>query len=396
MSSAEVLAPAAPPAQAAPGAAAPPTAPVLAAQAAAANPAAGAPPLLPDILSFTLPALTAWLTAHGQKSFRARQIFRWLYQKHVASFEEMTDIAKPLRALLAQSFSLGSLEPAAQADSADGSRKFAFRLGDGKRIESVLMPNATHYTLCVSTQVGCAMGCAFCMTARMGLERNLTAGEIVAQVVACARAIPDEKILRNLVFMGMGEPFHNYDNLVAALDILGEDHGFGFSWRRMTVSTAGLVPAIRRFGQDQVRANLAISLNGASDEVRGRLMPVNRRWPLAELLAACREFPVESRTRLTFEYVLIQGITDSLADARRLVKLLHGMKCKVNLIPYNAGPDHPFQAPPPEHVRAFQEELLNRGLLATVRISKGQDIAAACGQLVTELRRGRLPAMQAG
>lgn len=342
-----------------------------------------------NIKNYTLADLTRWMEEHGEKPFRARQVFQWLYQRRARGFEEMTDIAKPLRARLAEHFAIGGLEQDACVPSSDGSRKFAFRLEDGKRIESVLMPNATHYTLCISTQVGCAMGCDFCMTARMGLERNLTTGEIVQQVVECAREIEDGKILRNVVFMGMGEPFHNYDNLVRAIAILNEDFGFGLSWRRMTVSTSGLVPAIRRFGQERVRANLAISLNATTDEVRNRLMPVNRRWNIAQLLAACREFPQDSRYRLTFEYILIRGVTDSLVDARRLVRLLHGLKCKVNLIPYNAGPDSPYQAPPLEHVREFQETLLNKGLLATVRISKAQDIAGACGQLITDLRQPR-------
>ena len=376
-----------------------------------------------NIKDLTLAGLAAWLGERGEKPFRARQVFQWLYQLQVRGFEEMTDIAKPLRQEIAGHFTIGALERDALVPSADGSRKFAFRLADGKRIESVLMPNATHYTLCISTQVGCAMGCDFCMTAKMGLDRNLTAGEIVQQVVECAQYIAeapqrrsqqqgvgatapapeDGKILRNVVFMGMGEPFHNYDNLVTALEILSEDFGFGLSWRRMTVSTSGLVPAIRRFAREKVRANLAISLNGATDEVRNRLMPVNRRWNIATLLEACREFPQDSRYRLTFEYVLIRGVTDSLVDARRLVKLLHGMKCKVNLIPYNAGLESPYQSPSPEHVREFQEVLLNRGVLATVRISKAQDIAGACGQLITEMRRrphreaaGALVAAEAG
>jgi 23S rRNA (adenine2503-C2)-methyltransferase len=350
-----------------------------------------------NIKDLTLEGLTAWFKDRGEPAFRARQVFQWLYQRQVRSFEDMTNVSKALRELLAQQFTIGALETDAVATAADTTRKFVFRLADGKRVESVLMPNATHYTLCVSTQVGCAMGCDFCMTAKMGLERNLSAGEIVQQVVECARTIEDGKILRNLVFMGMGEPFHNYDNLAAALDILGEDLGFGFSWRRMTVSTSGIVPGIRRFAKDKQRAMLAVSLNGARDEVRTKLMPVNRRWNIAALLEACREFPVDGRSRLTFEYVLIGGVTDDLTDARRLVKLLHGMKCKVNLIPYNAGPGAPYAAPPEGRVRAFQEELLNRGVLATVRISKGQDIAAACGQLITELTQATPPvALAAG
>ncbi len=353
-------------------------------ESVAAPPPSGA---LGNIKDLTLEGMTAWLKEHGEPPFRAKQIFQWLYQRHVKGFDEMSNVSKSLRQVLAQHFTIGGFETDTVVVASDTSRKFAFKLADGKRIESVLMPNATHYTLCVSTQVGCAMGCDFCMTAKMGLDRNLSTGEIVQQVVEAARTIEDGKILRNIVFMGMGEPFHNYDNLTAALDILGEDMGFGFSWRRMTVSTSGLVPAIRRFAQDKTRANLAISLNGARDEVRTRLMPINKRWNIAALMDACREFPADTRYRLTFEYVLISGVTDDLADAKRLVKLFHGMKCKVNLIPYNAGPGSPYQSPSMTRVREFQEALLNRGVLATVRISKGQDIAAACGQLITELKR---------
>ncbi len=228
------------------------------------------------------------------------------------------------------------------------------------------------------------MGCSFCATARMGLARNLSAGEIVEQAVAASRALPPGRMLRNIVFMGMGEPLHNYEAVRDAIAILQSDHGFGLSARRLTVSTSGLVPAIRRFAREGVRANLAVSLNGTTDAVRTELMPVNRRWNIAALLDACRAVPSENRYRITFEYVLIAGLTDGLDDARRLVRLLHGLKCKVNLIPYNPHPGSAYRAPRPERARAFQRILLDKGLLATVRISKGQDIQAACGQLVRE------------
>jgi 23S rRNA (adenine2503-C2)-methyltransferase len=338
---------------------------------------------------YTLEALTAWMAKRGEPAFRARQVFQWLYQRRVDDFAAMSNVAKDLRRGLAEHFITGRLERHDVRRSGDGSVKLAFRLGDGALIESVLMPNNTHYTLCVSTQVGCAMGCDFCMTARMGLVRNLTPGEIVQQVVEAYRELPEEALIRNVVFMGMGEPLHNYDNLITALEILSEDHGFGFSWRRLTVSTSGLVPAIRRFAREKVRANLAVSLNGVTDEARARLMPVNRRWNIAALLKACREIPKEPRVRITFEYVLLEGITDDLGDARKLVKLLHGLKCKVNLIPFNPWPGTPYRGPDLAHARAFQEELLDRGLLATLRISKGQDIQAACGQLITDTRPQR-------
>ncbi len=341
----------------------------------------------PNIKDLTLSALGDWLAGRGEPAFRARQVFQWLYQRRVVDFEAMSNISRALRATLAEHFSIGGLERADVRTSVDGSVKYAFGLADGRRIEAVLMPSPTHHTLCVSTQVGCAMGCDFCMTARMGLVRNLSAGEIVQQVVEAYREVPEGGFIRNVVFMGMGEPFHNYDNLVAALEILTEDHGFGFSWRRLTVSTSGLVPAIHRFAREDVRANLAVSLNGVTDEVRAQLMPVNRRWNIAALLAACREIPKEPRVRITIEYVLLRGITDSLADARKLVKLLHGLKCKVNLIPFNPWPGSHYEGPTLAHARRFQEELLDRGLLTTLRLSKGSDIQAACGQLITEGRK---------
>jgi 23S rRNA (adenine2503-C2)-methyltransferase len=339
-----------------------------------------------NIKDFTLPALESWLAAHGEKPFRARQIFQWLYQHRVTEFAQMTSLSKPLRETLAERFHPGNLEAVARAESSDGSTKFAFALSDGRQVETVLMPNLTHYTVCVSTQVGCAMGCDFCATAKMGLVRNLSAGEIVQQVVEVSRALTGDTFVRNVVFMGMGEPLHNFDNLTAALAILQEDHGFGLSARRLTVSTSGLVPAIRRYAREGIRANLAVSLNAVDDATRTRLMPVNKRWNIAALLEACREVPAENRYRITFEYVLMEGLTDDLGAADKLVRLLHGFKCKVNLIPYNAYPGSPYRPPSLEHAQAFQRILLDRGVLATIRISKGQDIQAACGQLIRSER----------
>ncbi|MDH5752837.1 MAG: 23S rRNA (adenine(2503)-C(2))-methyltransferase RlmN [Deltaproteobacteria bacterium] len=363
------------------------------------SPPEAAPPEAPlpqepvrNIKDFTLEGLTDWMKARGQPAFRARQVFQWLYQKHVRNFDEMTNISKDFRELLRRHFHLGLLEVAAVKESADGSRKFAFALEDGKLIEAVLMPNNTHFTVCISSQVGCAMGCGFCSTARMGLQRNLTTGEIVQQAVELARQAHldgDDRIIRNIVFMGMGEPLHNYDNLVSALHILQDDHGFGLSSRRITVSTSGLVPGINRLARDDVRIMLAVSLNGVTDEMRSRLMPVNRRWKIAELLQACRNIPSPNRTRITFEYVMLEGETDGLENARKLVRLLHGLKCKVNLIPYNPHPGSPYRPSTPEHCREFQRVLLEKGLLATLRISKGQDIQAACGQLITGIPAAR-------
>jgi len=337
-----------------------------------------------NLKDLTPQGMEAWLAEQGEPAFRRRQIFQWLYQRRVKDFDAMTDVSKGLRTKLAEHFHLGWMECESAHSSKDGSTKYIFAMGDGRRVETVLMPNNTHYTLCVSTQVGCAMGCAFCMTGRMGLVRNLSAGEIVQQVVGSYADVPEGNIIRNIVFMGMGEPLHNYDNLVSALRILSDDYGFGFSWRRLTVSTSGLVPALKRFGQEDIRANMAISLNGVTDEMRTKVMPVNKRWNLAALLDACRSFPMENRERITFEYVLLKGVTDELASAKKLVKLLHGIKCKVNLIPFNPWPGSPFDGPTMAHARAFQEVLHSKGVIATLRISKGQDIQAACGQLITE------------
>ena len=334
-----------------------------------------------NIKDYTLADLSVLLASEGEPPFRAKQLFGWLYQRGITDFAQMSNVGKALRAKLAEHFTLGGLEVARVQTATDGTRKFAFRLHDGNEIESVLMPNRTHHTLCVSSQVGCAMGCDFCQTARMGLVRHLSAGEIVQQVVEAARHTDPGLFIRNVVFMGMGEPLHNYPNLARAIAILTEDHGFGFSARRLTVSTSGLVPAIRRFAAEGVRAQLAVSLNGVTDEMRARLMPVTRRWPIAEVLEACRSFPADYRHRITFEYVLLKGITDDLGNAKRLVRLLHGIRCKVNLIPYNPGPGSKYEAPNLEHCQAFQTELLERGMLATLRLSKGQDIQAACGQL---------------
>jgi len=342
-----------------------------------------------NIRDLTFPQLTAWMKAAGEPAFRAKQVFQWLYQRQVASFEEMANVSKALKAKLSLYFHLGEVEEAARAVSQDGSVKFVHQLADGELVESVLMPGERHITLCVSSQVGCAMKCDFCMTGKMGLTRNLTPGEIVQQVVNSWRTLEEGQFIRNIVFMGMGEPFHNYDNVMTALDILTDDLGFGFSNRRVTISTSGLVPAIRRYAAEGRKANLAISLNGVTDELRSQLMPVNKRWPLEKLLEACREFPLDTRHRITFEYILMKGTTDSLDHARKLVKLLHGLKAKVNLIPFNPGPGSPYKAPEITHCRAFQEVLLNKGLLATLRISRGQDIAGACGQLTTKEKEKR-------
>jgi 23S rRNA (adenine2503-C2)-methyltransferase len=329
--------------------------------------------------------LTAFLGGLGKERFRAGQIMRWIYGRGATSFADMTDLAKSLRAELEERAVISTLVPEAVEESRDGTRKYLFRLTDGETIEAVRIPmEGERATLCISTQVGCAMGCTFCLTGTFGLVRNLDAAEIVNQVCAAMAEAP----VNNVVLMGMGEPLHNLDNVVQALRILYMPEGFNFSPRKITLSTAGLVPEMLELGA-RVRVNLAVSLNATTDEVRDRLMPINRRYPLRELLAACRAFPLQPRQRITFEYILIRDVNDSEQDARRLVKLLHGIRAKVNLIPYNEHPGCAFRAPSAERLEAFQTFLLSRDVVAIRRASKGQDISAACGQLKGKLESER-------
>jgi 23S rRNA (adenine2503-C2)-methyltransferase len=338
------------------------------------------PPL--NLKEFTLPELEQVMAAWGQPAFRARQVVKWLY-KGVGTFEAMTDIARPFRAELARRARISDLKVEQVAAAGDGCRKFLFGLEDGNRIEAVLIPEEGHYTLCLSTQVGCAQGCRFCLTARRGLIRNLEAGEIVNQVLAVRRELPEELPLTNLVFMGMGEPLANFTALVRALTVITAPWGLNFSHRRLTVSTAGLAPRIPLLGL-AARANLTVSLNAPDDETRNRIMPINRRYPLSELLQACRAFPLPRHRRITFAYVLLRGINDSLDQARRLARLLRGFRAKINLIPFNRHPRLPFEPPAAARTLEFQEILREANYTVMIRESRGQEIFAACGQLAGE------------
>jgi 23S rRNA (adenine2503-C2)-methyltransferase len=330
-----------------------------------------------DIKNLTLDELTELLKGMGKERFRARQVMQWVYRHGVTAFEEMTSLSKEFRRELAGIAHISVFKPEVVEESHDGTRKYLFRLADGESVEAVRIPmDRERATLCVSTQAGCAMGCAFCLTGTLGLRRNLTAAEIVNQVCAVMAEAP----VGNIVFMGMGEPLANFDNLVRALNILQMEEGFAFSVRKLTVSTCGLVPEMERFGEC-CSVGLAVSLNATTNEARNALMPVNRRYPLERLMAACRQFPLKQRQRITFEYILIHGVNDSPEDARRLVRLLHGVKAKVNLIPFNEHPASSFRRPPEERIEAFQKHLLDHGLVAVRRASKGDDISAACGQL---------------
>jgi 23S rRNA (adenine2503-C2)-methyltransferase len=303
-----------------------------------------------------------------------------LFKARVRSFEEMTDISKSLRGSLSEKARVNHLEEVKVEVSGDGTRKYLFQLQDGHLIETVLIPERGHFTLCISSQAGCAMNCLFCLTAKQGLKRNLTAAEIVDQVVQVKRALTDPDRLTNIVFMGMGEPLANYDGVVKAIGNLVAEEGMNFSHRTVTLSTCGLVPQIRNLGRD-TRVNLAVSLNAADDETRSYLMPVNRVYPLNELISELREFPLPNRRMITIEYILIRDVNDRDKDALNLISLLKGLRAKINLISLNPHPGLKMEAPSQERILRFQEILTRHHWTAIIRKSKGGDISAACGQL---------------
>jgi len=321
-----------------------------------------------------------WVAARGLPKYRAEQILTWIYHRRVSDLGAMTNVARELREQLAAAFALSRLEPERVARSIDGTRKLLFRLRGGYAVESVLIPEAPRLTLCISSQAGCGMGCEFCATARLGLQRNLSEDEIVGQVMAAEREFDPGESITNIVFMGMGEPLHNYDAVVAAIEILCAPWGLNISARRITVSTVGLLPQMERLVRE-TNVNLAVSLTATTEAQRARLMPVNRKYPLAQLLAMCRALPIAQRRRITFEYVMLAGINDSPADADRLVKLLHGIRAKVNLIPFNPFPGAGVARSSDAAIEAFRARVSAAGVLATVRRSRGRDIDAACGQL---------------
>jgi 23S rRNA (adenine2503-C2)-methyltransferase len=336
------------------------------------------------LLDCSREALAAWMTERDLAAYRADQVLRWVYQRQADSFETMSDLKADLRRRLAEHFSLARPAVARRLASRDGSVKYLFRLADGRHVETVLIPEKDHDTLCISSQVGCAQGCRFCLTARGGLQRDLSAGEIVAQVREVLRDSPDPRRLSNIVLMGMGEPLANYQAVVAALRCITDgDWGLKFSGRHVTLSTAGLVPMMAPLVRD-TRVNLAVSLNATDEETRSRLMPINRRYPLALLLETCRRLPLPPRRRITFEYILMAGVNDSPEEAQRLARLLRTIRAKINLIPFNPHPGSPFARPAEEAVEVFRQVLFDRGYTVVTRHSKGQDIGAACGQLSAE------------
>jgi len=314
----------------------------------------------------------------GEQPYRAKQIINWLYKKSVSSFDEMTDLSKDLREELNRRAFISNPKPLKILVSRDGTKKFLLGLDDGETIESVLIPEEDRNTLCISSQVGCKRACRFCITGRLGLRRNLRAFEIVDQVITVERLLKDIKIT-NIVLMGMGEPLDNLDEVLDALQKMREY--MGFSKRRITLSTAGVIPGIRRLAEERIDVNLAISLNATTDEIRSKIMPINKEYPLKSLIKTCKDFPLSGRRRMTFEYVMLDGVNDSTEDALRLLGLLKGIRAKVNLIPYNPMLQDLFKRPSEKKVVIFQKILKDRGITTIIRKSKGLDIKAACGQL---------------
>ena len=343
----------------------------------------------PNIKDLSFQELAAFLGERKQPAYRAKQIRQWLFQKRAAAFREMSNLSRSLREQLEERFTIGRLTTLRRADARDGTVKFLFGLGDGASIESVLIPEARRLTLCVSTQAGCGFGCAFCATAILGLKRNLSASEIVDQVLEANRTLIGDERITHVVFMGMGEPLANYDQTVRALEIITDgEWGIGISPRRVTLSTVGLVPQIEKL-MEETRVNLAISLHAPTNELRGELMPVNRKYSLEQLLDGCRKLPIPRRKRITFEYVLLGGVNDSEQQARQLARVLRGIPSKVNVIPFNPHPGSKFLRPAPEQIERFQNALRDEGVQINVRRPRGDDIQAACGQLQGE-EAGRL------
>lgn len=331
------------------------------------------------VKNFTRDDWEKFLEEMGEKRFRGTQVFRWIYKQRGGDFSGMSNLPSSLKEKLSDIINISCLDLIREEISRDGTRKFLFRAQDGDFIESVLIFNNGRITACISSQVGCSLGCRFCLTGQGGFTRNLEAGEIVGQFLQMEKVLG--KPITNVVFMGMGEPLNNYEALVRAIRILVDDNGIGFPLRRITVSTAGLIPAIKRLGREDFKVNLAISLNASDDKTRSFLMPINRKYPMKELIKAAFEYPGSRRKWVIFEYILIKDVNDSNEDAKRLAVLVGKNRAKINLIPFNACPGTTFKGPDPERVKAFQEILLACHITALLRKSKGVDIRAACGQL---------------
>ncbi len=340
-----------------------------------------------NLLDLNRAGLVDFFAGHGEKPFRATQVMKWIYGQGVTDFEAMTNISKNLRAGLQDLADIGLPRVVSDNLSEDGSRKWLLQMADGNCIEAVFIPEADRGTLCVSSQVGCVLNCSFCSTAQQGFNRNLTTGEIVSQVLVAAMALGQttdgERRISNVVMMGMGEPLLNYDNVVRAMGIMLDDYGFGLSKRRITLSTAGVVPALRQLRED-CDVSLAVSLHAPDDLLRDQLVPLNKKYPISELLEACKEYVGEGRRRVTFEYVMLAGINDSDSHARQLARVLEGVPAKVNLIPFNPFPETRYQRSSGNRIQRFFEILNRAGIVTITRRTRGDDIDAACGQLAGE------------
>jgi 23S rRNA (adenine2503-C2)-methyltransferase len=337
-----------------------------------------------DLADFDRATLERTFQDAGLPRYRARQVFRWLYVRGETDFGAMSDLGRELRASLAERFHVSTPELVREDRSTDGTRKFLLQLADGRRIESVYIPDTPKETFCISSQVGCAMDCDFCLTGKMGFVRNLTPAEITGQVRVLAAATGLHGQPFNIVLMGMGEPLHNYDHVMTSVRILTDEHGFNLPARRITLSTVGVVPAMHRLATEPIMPNLAVSLHATTNPQRDRIVPINRKYRLEDVIDACRRFPLKRRNRITFEYVLLDGVNDTPDDARRLVTLLADVKAKVNLLPLNAAVGIPYERPSDERVNRFARILADRGVNVSVRKSRGRDIRAACGQLMVE------------
>ena len=349
-----------------------------------------------DFFNYSYPELVGILEEDfGASAYRATQLFEWVYRKGVTDFGQMTNISQKLRDQFAEALYFPSAKIHERHISSDGSRKYLFEVEEGDLVESVMIKQVNRMTLCVSSQVGCAMGCTFCRTGTMGLKRSLSTSEILRQVngvIEDAKEFGDS--FQNIVFMGMGEPLHNYDGVTRAVSNLTNSFGYGMSPRKVTVSTVGLVPAIRKLAESDVSVSLAVSLNATTDEIRSQVMPVNRKYPISELLDAVRLFPDSPRKKVTIEYVMLGGVNDSDQDMKRLAKMMRGLPVKINLIPYNDNAGLGYKTPEREWVFTWQRYLNSQGHQAFIRWSKGADIAAACGQLATASKKSKLPVVE--
>ena len=343
-----------------------------------------------NLLNYDLNGLTQHFAEMGEKPFRAKQVMRWMHQAGAQNFEEMTDLAKSLRAKLNEQATIEVPKLMMAQESTDGTRKWLLDVGTGNGVETVFIPEAERGTLCISSQVGCALECTFCSTGRQGFNRNLTAAEIIGQLWWANKAMgvtpKNERVISNVVMMGMGEPMANFDNVVTALSIMLDDRGYGLSRRRVTVSTSGMVPQMDRL-RDAMPVALAVSLHASNDEVRDQIVPLNKKYPLKELMAACQRYLVKApRDFITFEYVMLDGINDKAQHARELIELVKDVPCKFNLIPFNPFPNSGYERSTNENIRVFRDILQQAGFVVTVRKTRGDDIDAACGQLAGQVQ----------